>query len=144
MPAHLETDLLILLSDVARHMRTYSDQLAKVYGMTRAQLAILVRLEQRPGISQNELAVIAEVSPMTIARLIDRLEEHGLVERCVDPADRRIWRLELTPAAAPRLRQVKRLLAKLNSVVTEGIDPAVLDTMALGLCRMKKNLSARR
>jgi MarR family len=69
------------------------------HGMTRAQLIILARLEHQRELSQNELAPIAEVVPMTIARLIDHLEEHGMVKRCPDPEDRRIWRL--TPAAAP-------------------------------------------
>jgi hypothetical protein len=40
MPAALEDDLLILVSDVARHIRTYGDQLAQVHGITRAQLII--------------------------------------------------------------------------------------------------------
>src|ERR1700756_5429822 len=109
MPADLDDDLLILLSDVARHMHTCGDQLAQAHGITRAQLIILARLERQPDLSQNELAALAEVTPMTIARLIDRLESLGLVERCVDPDDRRIWRLRLTPAAAPFLRAVKNL-----------------------------------
>src|SRR5262249_50932184 len=46
---------------------------------------ILLRLEREPGLSQNELAAIAEVAPITIARLVDRLEECGLVERRPDP-----------------------------------------------------------
>ena len=74
MRADLEDDLLILLSDVARHIRTYGDQLAQDHGITRAQLIILARLDRQPELSQNELAAMAEVAAMTIARLIDRLE----------------------------------------------------------------------
>jgi MarR family transcriptional regulator, transcriptional regulator for hemolysin len=144
MPADLDGDLLILLSDVARHMRTYADQLAQAHGMTRAQLIILARLELQPEVSQCELAAIAEVAPMTIARLIDRLEARGLVKRCTDPEDRRIWRLRLTSAAAPLLREIRRFRAKLHSVATKGIEPAVLKTMDLGLRQMKKNVSDRR
>ena len=53
--------------------------------MTRAQWVILARLERQPGLSQNELAALAETAPITIARLVDRLEALGLVERCPDP-----------------------------------------------------------
>ena len=68
--------------------------------MTRAQWAILIWLERQPGLSQKELAEILEVEPITVARLIDRLEERGMVERRPDPRDRRIWRLHLLPAGA--------------------------------------------
>lgn len=144
MPADLENDLLILLHDVARQMRTYADQVAQEHGLTRAQMIILARLERQPDVSQNELAAVAEVAPMTIARLVDRLEELGLVKRCLDPEDRRIWRLRLTPAAAPLLREIKRFRAKLHGVMTKGIDPAVLDTMTIGLRQIKENVSSRR
>jgi len=144
MPADVENDLLVLLHDVARHMRTCCDQAARAHGLTRAQMVILGRLERQPDISQNELAAIAEVTPMTIGRLIDRLEQRGLVKRCTDPEDRRIWRLRLTPAAAPFLRDIRRLLAKLHSVMTQGIDPAVLDAMITGLRRMKENVTSCR
>src|SRR5262245_24162753 len=144
MPARLDDDLLILLSDTARQLRTYADQVAQAHGLTRAQWVILARLERQPDLSQNELAALAEVSAMTIARLVDRLEELGLVKRCIDPADRRIWRLRLTPAAAPILRELAVERARLHRVLTRGIDPAVLDAMAVGLRQMKDNISGRR
>lgn len=144
MPTSVDSDVLVLLYDVARHIRTYADQMARAHGMTRAQWVILGRLERQPDLSQNELAALAEVTPMTIARLIDRLEALGLVKRCVDPKDRRIWRLRLTPQAAPLLAEIKQMRAKLHAVVTKGVDPAVLDTMALGLRQMKENLSSQR
>jgi MarR family transcriptional regulator for hemolysin len=140
----LDDDLLVLLSDVSRHMRTYADQLAQAHGMTRAQLIILARLQMQPDLSQNELAALAEATPMTIARLIDRLEALGLVKRCPDPEDRRIWRLRLTPASAPMVREIENFRAKLHSAMTKGIEPAVLKTMARGLRQMKQNVSSCR
>jgi DNA-binding MarR family transcriptional regulator len=144
MSTDLDHDLLIQLYDVARHMRTYADQRARAQGLTRAQMIILARLERQADISQNELAAATEVAPMTVARLIDRLEETGLVKRCTDPDDRRAWRLRLTPAAAPILREIKRARAELHHEMTRGIEPAVLDAMAAGLRQMKENLSERR
>lgn len=144
MPAPLDDDLLILLSDVARHLSTYGDRLAKAHGITRAQLIILARLARQSDLSQCELAAIAEVSPVTIARLIDRLEALGLVERHADRADRRIWRLRLTSRAAPLQRDINRLRSRLQSVATRGIEPAALDALAHSLRRMKENVINRR
>jgi DNA-binding MarR family transcriptional regulator len=108
MLADPDNDLLVLIHNVARQMRTYADLVAQAHGLTRAQIIILARLERQPDVSQNELAAAAEVAPMTIARLIDRLEELGLVKRRTDSADGRVWRLRLTPAAAPLRREIKR------------------------------------
>jgi len=143
-PTNLNGDLLILLYDVGRHMRTYSDQVAAKHGMTRAQWVILSRLERQPNISQSELATLAEVSPITVARLIDRLEAQGLVERCTDPDDRRIWRLRLTPAAAPVLREIKEFRQCLSRLMTRGLSPAVIDAKATGLQQMKDNVTRQR
>src|SRR5215469_2461661 len=93
----LERDPLVLLSLVARLIRTRADARARTYGMTRAQWMILVHLERQPGMSQNELAAHIEVEPITIGRLVDRLEARGFLERRADAADRRVWRLHLTP-----------------------------------------------
>jgi DNA-binding MarR family transcriptional regulator len=142
MPADFENDFLVLLYDVARQMRTRADKMARAYGMTRAQWIILARLERQPNLSQNELAAIAEVAPITIARLVDRLEELGLVERCPDPDDRRIWRLRLTPAAAPHLLHIERYRAELRTLMTKNVDPRDLDVITTGLRRMKNNLIA--
>jgi MarR family transcriptional regulator for hemolysin len=138
-----ENDLLILLADVARHCRTYGNQLAQKHGMTLAQLMIVARLEREPDISQNELAAITELSPMTVARLIDRLEELGLVKRRADPKDRRMWRLRLMPASAPLVREIKSLRAKLYRTATKEIDAPILDVMAHGLRQMKENVCSQ-
>ncbi len=139
-----ESDLLLVLYDVARHMRTYSDQVAHKRGMTRAQWVILSRLERQSNLSQSELSALIEASPITVARLVDRLETQGLVERCPDPDDRRIWRLRLTPAAAPVLQDIHEFRARLYGLMTDGLDPAALDAMASALDRMKDNVSRQR
>ena len=96
MTKALETDVLFLLYDVARLMRTRADQRARRHGMTRAQWVILSWLERQSGISQSDLAGLVEVEPITVCRLVDRLEARGLVERRADPKDRRVKRLHLT------------------------------------------------
>src|SRR3984957_7580242 len=94
-----QRDLLFLLHDVARLLRVDADKRARQHNMTRAQWGILIWLTRQPGISQKELAEFLEVEPITVARLVDRLEARGVVERRPDPRDRRIWRLHLLPPA---------------------------------------------
>ena len=117
MQIGFDPELLVLLYDVARQMRTRADQRARTSGMTRAQWVILAHLERQPGLSQNELAAIVEVEPITIGRLVDRLEARGLVERRSDPKDRRVWRLQLMPAATPMLREIKKYRAELHELM---------------------------
>lgn len=136
------SELLFLLHDTARQLRLESDRRARAHGMTRAQWIILVRLEDQPGLSQKELAEILEVEPITVARLIDRLEDRGMVERRGDPADRRVWRLHLLPPALPVLEDIHAERLDLHRLLAEGLDARTLATMKSGLMRMKANLMA--
>ena len=95
-PANSRREVLFLLSDVARTMRTYIDPRAREHGMTRAQWGVLARLERREGMTQAEMAEALEIQPISLVRLIDRLCLHGLVERRPHPRDRRANRLYLT------------------------------------------------
>ncbi len=135
-------DLLFLLHDVARLLRIEFDKRARGNGMTRAQWVMLVWLERRPGLSQKELSELLEVEPITVARLVDRLEARGMVERRPDPADRRIWRLHLRPAALPVLTEIERRRAEMAALVSTGLDAATIATMTEGLARMKATLCA--
>lgn len=137
-----EYESLFLLHEVAHLMRTLADQRARSRGMTRAQWMILRRLDRKPGQSQNELAAMVEVEPITVGRLIDRLEGRGLVERRNDPHDRRIHRLHLTPKAKPILIEIAESIDELSTKMSAGIDAKTLGTVAAGLKAMKANLSA--
>ena len=142
MQQAFDRDLLIVLHDVARTLRTRFDQKARAtHAMTRAQWVILSRLERQPGMSQNEMAAICEVEPITVARLIDRLEARGLVERRADPADRRIRRLHLLPAAQPILETINAARETMNERITAGLDEATRDTLIDALLTIKENLA---
>src|SRR5262245_36118567 len=140
----LERDPVVLLSDLARMVRTWADARARDYGMTRAQWMILVRLDRQPGMSQNELAALIEVEPITVGRLIDRLEQRGMVERHPDPADRRIWRLHLTPAAQPMLKTIAKARAEVNDILTAGLPRKTLEAAVDALRQMKTNIADTR
>ena len=137
----MERDLLILLHDVARSQRTRFDQWARTYGMTRAQMMILVRLSLQPGLSQNEMAELCEVEPISIGRLVDRLEAHGLLERRADPGDRRIRRLHLLSASEPILADIRKYKTALHNDLTEGLAPATIEAAVEVLLHMKQQLT---
>ena len=88
-----------LAADISRMMRTEFDREVAALGVTRAQWMVLARLARRPGCSQTELADMMEVERATAGRLLDRLEENGLVRREPDPEDRRIRRVYPTERA---------------------------------------------
>ena len=134
-------DLLFLLHDVARLLRVDADKRARLHGMTRAQWAILIWLERQPGISQKELSEILEVEPITVARLIDRLESRSMVERRSDPKDRRIWRLHLLPPAKAVLHEIDDQRTEMTRMVTVGIDETTIEIMTEALMRMKATLA---
>jgi DNA-binding MarR family transcriptional regulator len=140
----VERDPLVVISDVARRMRTLADARARSHGMTRAQWMILVWLDRQPGMSQNEMAALIEVEPITVARLVDRLERRGMVERRPDPADRRIWRLHLQPEAQPMLKEIAKARAELNAMMIAGLPQTDLDTAIDCLLQMKTNMTDTR
>jgi DNA-binding MarR family transcriptional regulator len=135
-----QRDLLFLLHDVARLLRVDADKRARAHGMTRAQWGILIWLERQPGITQKELSELLEVEPITVARLIDRLEARGMVERRPDPRDRRIWRLHLHDEALPVLREIDQQRTEIRSMVTAGLDDAKIGTVVDVLLQMKASL----
>ncbi|MEI9993460.1 MAG: MarR family transcriptional regulator [Rhizomicrobium sp.] len=142
MTESFDRDLLIVLHDVARTLRTRFDQKARAsHAMTRAQWVILSRLDRQPGMSQNELATICEVEPITVARLVDRLETRGLVERRNDPSDRRIRRLHLLPAAKPILETIAATREFMNQRITAGLDEKTRESLIDALLVIKENLA---
>jgi MarR family transcriptional regulator, transcriptional regulator for hemolysin len=137
-----QPDILFVLHDLARQLRLDADRRARNHGMTRAQWIILFWLERQPGLSQKELAELLEVEPITVGRLVDRLELRGMVERRPDPRDRRIWRLHLCPPSAPVLAELHEERAVIHRMATAGLDEAALAALQQGLCRMKANVVA--
>src|SRR5262245_32842339 len=89
----------VVISDVARLMRTVFDRRVRRLGLTRAQWLVLPLLHRHPGASQSELADMMEVEKASAGRMIDRLEAKGWVERRAQQGDRRVNRVYLTPEA---------------------------------------------
>jgi MarR family transcriptional regulator for hemolysin len=129
-----------MLNDVARLLRTYADHKAAQFGITRAQWAVLVRLERSEGLNQTELADVLDLQPITLTRLLDKLSDNGLIERRPDPSDRRAKRLFLTPAARPLLEQLAALGEETMASTVAGIEREGVEQMVSQLALVKENL----
>ena len=99
----------VMISDIARLMRTVFDRRVRGLGLTRAQWLVLTRLHRRPGASQSELADMMEVEKASAGRMIDRLETKGWVERRSQQGDRRVNRIYLTPEAERVHKRIWRI-----------------------------------
>ncbi|MGD0563349.1 MAG: MarR family winged helix-turn-helix transcriptional regulator [Roseiarcus sp.] len=133
-------ELAFALHDAARLLRTYSDQRAREHNTTRAQWAVLARLQRSQGVKQCQLAESLDLAPITLARLIDKLTASGLVERRDDAADRRANRLFLTKEAAPTLEKLGDLSEEVMTRALVGLDEAAIAALTAGLQRIKSNL----
>src|SRR5580692_3183216 len=129
-----------ILNDVARLLRTYADYRAAQFGMTRAQWAVLVRLDRSEGLNQSELAEMLDLQPITLTRLLDKLCDSGLIERRSDPNDRRAKRLFLTAAARPMLEQLGALGEDMMATALAGVSRDSVEQIVAQLAVVKENL----
>jgi MarR family transcriptional regulator for hemolysin len=136
----LKREFAFTIMDVARLIKTYADQRARQFGISRAQWAVLIRIERTEGLKQSELAEMLDLQPISLTRLLDRLAENGLIERRADPNDRRANRLYLKPAAKPLLGQLAALGTDMMGTVLKGVDEPAIERMLKELGRVKSNL----
>jgi DNA-binding MarR family transcriptional regulator len=76
-----------------------------------------------------------------VGRLVDRLEARGLLERRLDPSDRRIRRLHLLPAAEPILEEIQRYKEELFREITADLDEQTVELVTSALLKMKTQLT---
>src|ERR1041384_4164340 len=125
-PRNPRREFAFLISDVARLLRTHADQRARAFGMTRAQWAVLARLESNEGLKQSELAEMLDLPPITLTRLVDRLCANGLIERRAATSARRVKRLYLTAQARPLMDRLAALGQDMMESVLAGFDAAAI------------------
>src|SRR6201985_2730574 len=140
MPRSLNREFAFIMNDVARMMKTYADYKGAQFGVTRAQWAVLARLDRFEGLKQSELAEMLDLQPITLTRLLDRLCDNGLIERRSDPNDRRAKRLFLTAAARPMLEQLGALGEDMMDTALAGVSRATVEQIVAQLAVVKENL----
>ena len=127
------------IGETAHALRKAFDRRAVGMGVTRAQWKVLFRLQRQPGLRQIELADMLDIEPITLSRIVDRLEEGGLVERVADPADRRAWRLHVTARAKPLIEKLRAVADEMIAEAFAGIDPKEIAITRAVLSRVREN-----
>src|SRR5436305_5944271 len=136
----VDMHLLFTLGEVQRLVRAYADKQAARYGITRAQWAVLAKVERAEGLKQTELAEQMEMQPITLTRLIDKLCDRGWIERRSDDTDRRVNRLYLKEAAQPLLAKLGALKSELTATALQGISPTDAQRLLSQLESVKENV----
>ena len=136
----VDKNLLFTVGELARLIRAYADRQAARYGITRAQWAVLTKVERFEGMNQSELAEQMEMQPITLTRLVDRLCDNGWIERRDDETDRRVNRLYLRKTARPLLAKLSGLRSEITATALEGISPADANRLLAQLEAIKENV----
>jgi DNA-binding MarR family transcriptional regulator len=116
------------IGETAHALRKAFGRRAAALGVTGAQWKVLFKLTVKPGLRQTELADMLDIEPITLSRIIDRLQEAGLVERQADPADRRAWRLHVTEKAKPVAAQLRAIANEMSAEAFAGIKQEDIET----------------
>ncbi|CAG0938490.1 Transcriptional regulator SlyA [Gammaproteobacteria bacterium] len=137
-----ERSLGFALSDLLRLIRRDFLRGAQAHRLTPELWRLLYCLDRDQGCSQRQLASMLDVTPVTLGRMIDRLEQRGLVRRAPDPADRRAMRLFLTPAASAPIARMHALVDASRRRAMSGLSRAEQETFWRLLGRVRDNLSS--
>lgn len=131
------------MGDVARLMRRAFDERARSIGVTRPQWGVLSALSYHEGSNQHCLAEMLDVEPITLCRMLDRLQEAGLIERRRHPTDRRAWCLYLTGKSRALIDDLRPLADEVMALALEGISDEEHAALERTLEAVRQNLSRR-
>ncbi len=138
------SDFLEALTKVSRRVRTVFNQQVTAHGLTYPRARTLFRLAKKPNMTQTELACELELEQATLVRLLDRMEENGLIIRQPDPRDRRAKLVALTPHGEEQAAFVQRIADQVRERIFEDADTsaliqaiAVMDQISANLSRME-------
>ncbi len=121
MATDLNRQLGFLLKDTSRRYTRRFEERAQAFSLTLAQCRALLHLENNEGVSQKRLSELTELDPMTLVRILDRMEADGWVQRRFDPADRRAHTLWLMPKSKPVLEHIAHLIAETRAETLQGL-----------------------
>ena len=126
------------IGETAHALRKAFTRRAAALGVTGAQWKVLFKLTLKPGLRQTDLADLLDIEPITLTRIIDRLQEAGLVERTPDPTDRRAWRLQVTAKAQPVVGKLRAIADEMTAEAFSGIDPKDIEVTLKVLAQVRE------
>jgi DNA-binding MarR family transcriptional regulator len=134
-----------LVHDVSRLIKRRFDRKARQTGLpiTRRQAAVVLYIARNEGVSQTEVATWLDLEPIALVRMLDKLNEEGLVERRAHPTDRRVRTLWLTPAARSVVTRILAINKTIREEAFAGMAVHARDTVIDILDGIKGNLTLR-
>ncbi|MGH6860225.1 MAG: MarR family winged helix-turn-helix transcriptional regulator [Phyllobacterium sp.] len=129
-----------LISLAARGFARLSEARLKPLGFGVGHLPVLVALRDGRAGTQRDLARFARIEQPPMAQMLARMERDGLIERMLDPADRRSSRITLTQVAQARLPDAVATLLQGNHEVLRGFTDAEAALLVALLTRLIANL----
>lgn len=140
-PDPVASDFLESLTKVSRKIRTAFNQQVTAHGLTYPRARALFRLAKKQNMTQSELACELELEQATMVRLLDRMEENGLIERRPDANDRRVKLLVLTPYGEEQAALVRSIADRMREQIFADIDPRELQAAVELLERISANVT---
>lgn len=129
------------IAETSHALRRAFDRRAAELGITRAQWRVLAHLDHQPGQRQVDLAERMDIEPISLCRIVDKLEEAALVERRRDPGDRRAWQLYLRDSAAPLVQKLHAVAEAFSADIFGNLDPGELEQTKTLLATIRNNIS---
>jgi MarR family transcriptional regulator for hemolysin len=129
-----------LVTEISRLLSRNFNQRMRKHGLTQTQWHALVVLSKGEGMKQAELAELLQVQPISLARLVDRMETAGWIERRPDPNDRRAIQLYLTPRVEPMLDEMEIAGVATREEAFAGFSTTEREQLLLMLDRVNTNL----
>lgn len=139
-----ERTLTWLLHDVHWFLSRDLEREAQSIGLSKAKWRVLAHLSRADAISQTALAADMGVEKAPLGRILDKLEEDGLIERRPDPGDRRARLVYATQEISPLADQMVAIATNVFAAAFDGIEQAELDQFSKTLARLRENLVLQR
>jgi MarR family transcriptional regulator, transcriptional regulator for hemolysin len=133
-----------LLADNLRLIRRDFRQRNVDLGLTPALARLLYYVHRQPGSRQTDLAVLLDVSAVTLGRMLDRLALGHFIRREQDPADRRATRIYIDGPGEPVVNQLASMGLMTQNQAMQGFTDAERDQLFALLIRVQNNLRHER
>ena len=130
-----------LIHDAARLMRKRFEMRAAGHDLSAAQWRLLFRIVKEEGMAQARLAELLEIEPISVSRLLDRMEEGGWIERRQSASDRRVRVVYPTGKARATFGAVKEVAGTIYQEALEGMSTAERSALVRGLETILANLA---
>ena len=143
MKRPLRRELMFQLVETSRLLRTSVEQRARQHGTTRAQWGVMSRLRRQEGLNQASLAEQMDLQPISLARLLDRLQSQNLIERREDPADRRAYRLFLTTEGRALVDELDAVRTEIADEILGEAEEAAIQSALGTLAMIREQIRAR-